>query len=291
MSRALMRAMRATATTLVSGLLAIVWPTVARAEAPIVPSFDQAPPCEHPVTDPVVTPIRDAMLDTQRSACMRQALSAGLDAHALIDTPGFHGVLGGALVVGGSLILAKAHEVSAELHLVSYEFVQNAVNKVTKLGVGPLVLGGAAGTSIGEHGSAALVLRVEVPYTRDNLDTTRTSAHLGGVVSGMLSSRVVLHARLASIGALASSAGGTTKQLAFIAGADLAWHVRTPVALDLGADVMAGWQASFDHLLLRTGVHWRPRGYAWRLRVGVGVPVAGAERTTAVFDAAFVIDR
>lgn len=272
--------MSVTRATLALVLLAIVRPTIARAE-----------PCDHPVTDPVVTPIRDARLDSQRSACMRQTLSAGLAAHALIDTPGFHGVLGGGLVVGGSVIVAKAHELSAELQLASYDFVQNAVNKVTKLGIGPLVLGGAAGAAIGEHGNAAVVLRVEVPYTRDNLDTTRTSAHLGGVVSGLLSSRVVLHARLASIGSIASSTGGTTKQLAFIAGTDLAWHVRQPVALGLGADVMAGWQASFDHLLLRTGVHWRPRGYAWRLRVGVGVPVAGAERTTAVFDAAFVVDR
>lgn len=286
-----MRLMRRMRVSRAAVLFAIVCPTVARAEPPIVPSFDHAPPCEHPVTDPVVTSIRDARLDTQRSACMRQVLSAGIDAHALIDTPGFHGVLGGALVVGGSMIIAKAHEVSAELQLVNYEFVQNAVNKATKVGIGPLVLGGAAGKSIGEHGNAALVLRVEVPYTRDNLDTTRSSAQLGGIVSGMLSSEVVLHARLASIGSIASSTGGTTKQLAFIAGADLAWHVRTPLALHLGADVTAGWQASFDHLLLRTGVHWRPRGYAWRLRVGVGVPVAGAERTTAVLDAAFVVDR
>jgi hypothetical protein len=265
--------------------------SVAHAEPPIIPSFAHAPPCEHPVTDPVVTPIRDAGLDTQRSACMRQALSAGFDAHALIDTPGFHGLLGAGLVVGGSVIVKKAHELSAELQLVSYDFVQNAVNKVTRFGIGPLVLGGAAGKPIGDHGTAALVLRVEVPYTRDNPDTMRTSAQVAGVVSGMLSSRVVLHARLASIGAVARSSGGTTKQLAFIAGTDLAWHVRQPIALDLGADVMAGWQSSFDHLLVRTGLHWRPRGSAWRLRVGVGLPVAGAERTSAVLDAAFVVDR
>lgn len=250
-----------------------------------------SPPCADAVTDPVVTPIRDARLDTQRSACMRQTLSAGLGAHALIDTPGFHGVLGSALVLGGSVIVAKAHELSAELSLVSYEFVQNAVNKVTSLGVGPLVLGGAAGTSIGERGTAAVVLRVEVPYTRDDLDTTRTSAQLAGVVSGMLSRHVVLHTRLASIGSVATSTGGTTKQLAFVAGADLAWHVGAPVALDLGADVMGGWQAGFDHLLLRTGVHWRPRERTWRLRIGIGIPVAGAERTTGVLDAAFVVDR
>jgi hypothetical protein len=271
--------------------LILAWTSRAHADAPILPSFDHAPPCEHPVTDPVVTTLRDARLDTQRSACMRQALSAGIDARALIDNPGFHGVLGGALVIGGSVIVAKAHELSAELSLVSYEFVQNAVNKVTNVGLGPLVLGAAAGKPIGEHGTAALVVRVEVPYTRDNVDTMHTSAQIAGVVSGMLSARTVLHARLASIGSVATSAGGTTEQLAFIAGADLAWHVRTPVALDLGADVMAGWKASFDHLLLRTGVHWRPTGYAWRLRVGVGIPVAGAERTNAVFDAAFVVDR
>lgn len=283
--------MRAAAGLLAGAILAMDAPPLAGAQPASVPSLHRAPPCEHPVIDPVVTPIRDARLDAQRSGCMRQAFSAGLDAHALIDTPGFHGVLGSALVVGGSVIIAKAHELSAELSLVSYEFVQNAVNKVDRFGIGPLVLGGAAGKPIGDHGNAAVVLRVEVPYTRDNLETTRTSAQLAGVVSGMLSSRVVLHARLASIGSVASSIGGTTKQLAFIAGSDLAWHVRQPIAIHLGADVMAGWQASFDHLLVRTGAHWRPRGHAWRLRIGVGVPVAGAERTMAVLDAAFVFDR
>jgi hypothetical protein len=264
---------------------------VAHAEAPILPSFDHAPPCEHPVTDPVVTSLRDGRLDAQRSACMRQALSVGVDSAVLIDTPGFHGLISGGLVLGASMIVKKAHELSAELGVIDTTFVQNAVNKVTHVGFGPLVVGAAAGKPIGTAANAAISLRVEAPATRETTDTMHTGAELAGLVSGMLASRLVLHGRLAALGTVASSLGGTTKQLAFIAGIDLAWHPRQTVALDLGADMMSGWQSSIDHLLVRTGVHWRPRGYAWRLRVGAGIPVAGAERTNAVVDVTFLVDR
>lgn len=249
----------------------------------------EAPECRDAVTDPVVTTARDGSLDAQRGACMRTQVGGGLVAAALIDTPGFHGQLGGGLVAGGSLVVAKAHELSAEVHLVDYSFVQNAVNKVTHVGLGPIVVGAAAGKQIGREARAALALRVELPGTR-TADAERSAAQLAGVVTGALSPSVVLHGRLGALGSVAWSSGGTTKQLAFVAGADLAWHVRTRVALDLGADAMAGWHAGFDHLLVRTGVQWRVRGGATRLRLGAGFPVGGAERTNAVLDLRMIAD-
>ena len=61
-----------------------------------MPSLASADPCEA-VRDPVVTPVRDAYLDTQRSACLRDEAFVALAPHVLIDKPGFHGALGGDL--------------------------------------------------------------------------------------------------------------------------------------------------------------------------------------------------
>ncbi len=266
-------------------LIVAVLACAAHAEEP-----DDAPACHDAVTDPVVTAVRDGSLDAQRGACMRTQVGGGLVASALIDTPGFHGQLGGGLVAGGSLVVAKAHELSAELHLVDYEFVQNAVNKVTHVGLGPVVVGAAAGKRIGRAARAALSLRVELPGTILTSDSERSAAQLAGVVTGMLAPALLVHGRLGALGSVAWSSGGTTKQLAFVAGADLAWHVRTRVALDLGADAMAGWHAGFDHLLVRTGVQWRVRGGATRLRIGAGFPVGGAERTNGVLDLRMIAD-
>jgi hypothetical protein len=247
-------------------------------------------PCENPVVDPVVTPVRDVYLDAQRNACLRNEVSAGLSSHALIDTPGFHGVLGGDLALGGRIVVRNVNELSAQIRLVDFAFVQNAVNKVTNTGVGPIVLGAAAGTPIGEGARAALVARLELPYTRDQMDTTRTSGELAGVLTGRLAGAFTLDARLGVLGMVASSVAGDTSRLAFRAGADIAWIARPHVAFQAGADLMAGWTHGFDHLLLRAGVHWAVHGGPWRLRAGAGMPVGGSERTNAIVDLTLVHD-
>jgi len=241
--------------------------------------------CDQATVDPVVTPMRDVYLDAQRSACFRNEVSAGLDVHALIDNPGFHGVLGGDLSLAGRMIVKKAHELSVQVRVIDYAFVQNAVNKVTNTGVGPIVIGGAAGKPLSDTARAALVLRVELPFTRDEMDTTRSSAELGGVVTGVLGERLTLNARLSALGMHASSLAGSTSRLAFRAGSDIVFEPRTRhVGLQAGADLMAGWTRGFDAVLLRAGIHWAIHGGPWRFRSGVGVPVGGTERTNAIVD-------
>jgi hypothetical protein len=252
-------------------------------------AFADDDPCDSEVIDPIVTPVRDTDLDAQRAACMRQDVSARVLSHALIDTPGFHGVLGGELAIGGRVIIRKAHELSAQLRVVDFTFVQNAVNKVTHAGFGPLVLGAAAGGVIGTGARGAVALQLELPYTRDNMDTVHVSGQLAGLVTGRLAPRMILHGRLGVLGMRAASLAGTTHRLAFRAGTDIAWHLRRRVALQAGAEMSAGWYHGFDHVLLRAGVHWRmTRGGDWRLRAGMGAPLGGAERTNIVVDLAVV---
>lgn len=248
----------------------------------LVPSIAAADPCEA-VRDPIVTPVRDAYLDAQRSACIRDEAFVALAPHVLIDTPGFHGVLGGDLSIGGRLAIEKSHEVSVQLRVLDYAFVQNAVNKVTHTSVGPVVLGAAA-----NKGNAAIALRLELPYTQ-SFDTLRTSAAIEGLYSADLAPAVTLHGRLTALGMVASSEAGDTHRLAFRAGADLVWQPRQTVALLAGADLMAGWAHGFDDVLVRAGVHWAIEGL-WRLRSGVGLPIGGSERTNAILDVAVIHD-
>jgi hypothetical protein len=249
----------------------------------LAPALAAADPCDSAVIDPIVTPVRDVDLDAQRSACLRQELSAGLVAHALIDTPGFHGVLGGDLAIAGRLRVREYLELSAQLRVVDFSFVQNAVNKTTNTGAGPLVVGAAYGFS-----RAAIVAQLELPYTRNEMDTLHVSGALGVVYTGPLADELVLHARLGALGMHAESVAGGTNRLALRAGTDVAWHLRTRLALQAGAEISAGWYGGFDHVLLRAGVHWQMTATDWRLRAGLGAPVGGSERTNAVLDLAVV---
>ena len=248
---------------------------------------EQLDPCTLAIVDPIVTPVRDIDLDAQRSACMRRDLFVRVLGHALIDTPGFHGVLGGDLALGGHLRIRTNHELFAQLRIVDYSFVQNAVNKVTNTGFGPLVLGAATSTWFGAAARAALAFELELPYTRDEMDTTHVSGSLTGLLTSQLRSTLFLHARLGALGMHAASMAGSMNRLAFRAGSDAVWHVKTRLALQAGADLSAGW-SGFDYVLFRAGIHWRITSGDWRLRAGVGLPVFGSERTNAVLDLALV---
>jgi hypothetical protein len=270
-----------------AALLVLLAPTIAAAQPMMEHLIDvYEDPCGPAVIDPIVTPVRDVDLDAQRSACLRRDISVRLLGHALIDTPGFHGVLGGDLALAGHFLARDWLELSAQLRVVDFTFVQNAVNMATNTGFGPLVVGAALGT--GGRSPVALVAQLELPYTRDNMDTLRTSGQLAVVVTSRLADSLLLHGRLGALGMHAESLAGSTNRLALRAGGDVAWRLRTRLALHAGADISAGWYHGFDHVLLRAGVHWQPTATDWRLRAGVGAPLGGSERTNAVLDVAIV---
>lgn len=250
-------------------------------------AFADDDPCTDATVDPIVTPVRDVGLDAQRSACLRSELAAGVLAHALIDTPGFHGDLGGELALDARFALGDAFELSAQLRAVDFAFVQNAVNKTTHTGFGPLVVGAATGGRIGAGARAALVAQLELPYTRDEMDTLHVGGRLAGVVTGRLAPALVLHGRLGALAMHASSLAGSTRRGALVAGSDVVWQARAALAVQAGAELSAGWRPGLDHVLLRAGIHWRLTG-DWRLRAGVGAPVGGSERTNAILDVAIV---
>ena len=112
---------------------------IAAADAPPA----ETDPCRDSILDPVSTPVRDAAIDAQRGACLRNELGASLLAGALIDTPGFRGVLGGELRIDGRIRLGSSVELTLGVRIFRYVFVQNAVNKVTNVDTGPVTIGGA----------------------------------------------------------------------------------------------------------------------------------------------------
>jgi hypothetical protein len=246
--------------------------------------------CDDPLWDPVITPLRDPEVDRQRTACLRHDVSADLLASALIDTPGFHGEIDGALQLGGRYLLRESLEVGASLRVLRYQFVQNAVNKATEAQFGPLALTATYGRHWGVS-AVALSGALEVPYTRDNIDT----AHLGGsltlVVMNRLGDRWTLHSRLGFVGARAWSLGGSTGRMAFRAGADVVRHVReSRWGFDLGAEMQAGWYDGFDGTTIRLGAQRAFGARRYRGMLGVGLPVGGDERTNAIIDIGVVRD-
>jgi len=243
---------------------------------------DELDPCRDPILDPVATPVRDVAIDAQRGACLRDELSGGLLASALIDTPGFHGVLGGELRGGARMRIGRAFELGLGVRILRYQFVQNAVNKVTAFSLGPVTLGGAWAGRLGGGARVALAGTLELPATRDQQDTTHVSGALTAVVSAALTERTVLHARLGVVAATASSSGGATHRLGLRAGADLARAFGRRLSLAGGADVEAGWYGGLDHVNLRIALHLRLTG-PWRGQLGLGLPVGGEERTNAIF--------
>jgi hypothetical protein len=123
----------------------------------------------------------------------------------------------------------------------------------------------------------------------DAMDTLRTSGALSAVLTGQLADRFVLHARLGAYAMHRESTAGSQSWLGLRAGSDVAWHLRPRLGLAAGADISAGWTGGLDDVLLRAGVHWQlTRTRDWRLRAGVGVPVAGNDRTNAVLDVTVV---
>lgn len=238
--------------------------------------------CDESLIDPVVTPLRDASIDAQRSACLRRELTIHIPLSALIDTPGFHGEIDGALQLGARYAFGEHLELSAALRAARYAFVQTAVNKATELQLGPLSLGAAYGTRRGRS-AFAIVGVIEVPFTRDNLATTHLTGSLTAITTNRLTQRATLHGRLGFVGARAWSLGGTTGRSAFRAGADVVRRVGERWSLDVGAEIQAGWYDGFDGTTVRLGAQRRFGEYV-RGMLGLGVPIGGDERTNAIFD-------
>lgn len=236
--------------------------------------------CDNALIDPVPTPLRDAAIDAQRSACLRRELTVHLPLSALIDTPGFHGEIDGALQLGGRMVVRDRFELSAGLRAARFQYVQNAVNKATEVQLGPLLLGAAYGVRRGVS-AFALAGVIEVPSTRDNLDTTHLTGSLTAITTNRLTARTTLHGRLGFVGARAWSLGGTTGRLAFRAGADVVRRLGVRWSIDVGAEMQAGWYDGFDGTTIRLGAQRRFGSYV-RGMIGVGLPVGGDERTNAI---------
>jgi len=207
----------------------------------------------------------------------------------LIDTPGFYGDLGAGLAISARKRLTRNVEIGARLRAADYTFVQTAVTKATELRDGPLVVRATLATSDAST-HVAVTAALELPYTRDSLDTLHTSAHVGALVTHPLAERFTLHARLGGATAYAMSAGGSVSRLGFVAGGDVVWRWRPRTAVLGGAELGAGWNGGFDGVTLRAGmqhVFAFDQG-RWLGAVGLGAPLFGNERTNAVVDLAMV---
>jgi len=249
-----------------------------------------ADPCASWLADPMPTPVEDVGMDIQRGACLRSDLSSELLTHVLIDSPGFYGDLGAGLAIAARKTITPHVELGARLRAADYTFVQTAVTKATELRDGPLVVRATVGTSDATT-HVAVTAALELPYTRDSLDTMHTSAQLGALVTHPLfADRVALHARLGATTAYAMSAGGSFSRLGFVAGTDAVWRWRARTAILGGADLGAGWNGGFDGVTLRAGIQhaFAFDANRWLGAAGLALPILGNERTNAILDLTLV---
>jgi hypothetical protein len=239
--------------------------------------------CEHEIADPVPTPLHDAGIDDQRAACLRTEFGANITTHALVDTPNFHGFLGGELVIEGRKVYRQHWELGARARVFDYGFVQTAVNKVTERRYGPLLISAAYGGRLAQSARYAIVLAFEAPYTRNEMETTRTGGELTGLVTGALSDRWTIHGRLGAVAAVATSEAGTLRRAGLRSGIDLAWRTQSNrVGLISGVEMQAGYTTRIDTVIVREQFQLLV-GKEYRLITALGIRLTGTDPTDAVF--------
>jgi len=231
--------------------------------------------CSDALIDPVATPLARGGLDAQRGACPRSLVMVGTGGSALIDTPGFHGEIDGVVSIGLRRRVGDHVELGLSVGQ-RYVFVQNAVNTASEWQTEPFVLTAAWAWTP----SFALVGAAEVPGSRGT-DTIHVAGSLTAIASLPVGDRTHLHARLGMVGDRAWSLAGTTGRLAFRAGTDVVRRLGDRWALDLGADVQAGWFDGFDAVVARAGVQ-RRFGRVVRGVFGAGAPLGGGDRRNVV---------
>jgi hypothetical protein len=248
--------------------------------------------CDDPIADPVPLAVRSGGFDATRSACLRADVDVRLGAHALIDTPGFYGTLGGGLQIGIRFLESFGLEWGATVDVVDLTFAQTAVVTATDATYGPITIHGALGRPVGERLRLAALARADVPFTRSSLDSSSAGVQLAGLATYRAASRVAVHGRAGLLGWYASSPGGTSTRAAAVVSADAA--IRTWWWLDAiaGVETQAGWYGlGLDHVAARVGAHAHLGAGPWRLDVGAMLPLAGTERTNLVFTLGLLRDR
>jgi hypothetical protein len=239
--------------------------------------------CEHEIADPVPTPLHDAGIDDQRAACLRTEFGANITTHALVDTPNFHGFIGGELVIEARHVVRRRFEFGARARLFDYGFVQTAVNKVSETRYGPLLISAAYGSKLSQSARFALVFAFEAPFTRNEMETRRTGAELTALVTGALTDRWTVHGRLGAVGALASSEAGSQQRLALRGGLDFAWRSRhNRVGLITGVETQAGFTEAIDTVMAREQFQLHV-GREYRVIAALGLRLMGNDPTNAIF--------
>jgi hypothetical protein len=241
-------------------------------------------PCANTRGEPVTISARHTGVDAGVSACPRTEVFAKSFVHVLLDTPNFYGALGTDVSIGASFLATHGVQVGFAFRGLSYEYVQNAVIKVSELSYGPLQLHAKASTDwqlAGRPAAAAIYLQATVPLS-SSLDTTVTGGQLSSNLTLGLAKSWLLHTRMGLIVGATSSSGGNTFRAAARAGVDVNFHAARWVSLAAGLDVQGGWYRAFDHLMPKITGHFRVSG-PWRVESGFAVPLFGSERADLLF--------
>jgi hypothetical protein len=197
--------------------------------------------------------------------------------------PDFYGVLDASALAGVSWPVARGRVVvDVSARLVDWTYAQNASVIATEPALGPIGVGAAVPMSAGRWALSPSV-RVLLPFTDSSYGSTAYGAVAAGLAAGV-------HPRRWLSVTLGAALLGWTSGLATFAAASVSADAGLApsrwFAFLVGTEAQAGWYGGFDHLLARGGFRLTTR-HAGRFDLDALAPLAGDERTTAVFTLAW----
>jgi hypothetical protein len=234
-------------------------------------------------TGPLQLGFFDGDVARPRRACPRSEVGMSFGGRALIDSRNFYGTVGAGLLFGGSYRYSEEGEVFAAIEAVQVRFVQSAVFKTTRLGLGDTSIGAAhrvvdlGGATVAATGRLTLPTAVGLyenawPFAVD----------LGAAFAWRPASRLGIHGHVGFIGAAAMGRGDPAPRLGVQALAGVDFRVFEWLALVLDVGSQHGWAAAVDQVTVAPGLR-AALGRRFGLEVGAMVPVAGATRADAAF--------
>ncbi|MFN7132207.1 MAG: hypothetical protein ACK4N5_08995 [Myxococcales bacterium] len=232
-------------------------------------------------TGPLTAGAVDGDLGLIRRTAPRTEASVALRPGAIIDTPGFYGMIGAGLDVGGSYKLNDHAELFGTLTVLQFRFVQNATLTQSQMALG----NGSAGLSWRVYQSESVALapfaRLHLPTSFEFRNAWPVGVEPGLSASGPLPGGATWHAGASLPVTAAFSAGGSRTELQASAVAGGSWRATNWFALTVEAGSRL-WLATtapvdlVDQLTAGVGLRFKVKQVGIELN-GI-VPVAGATR-------------
>lgn len=227
-------------------------------------------------TGPLQAGPGDGDLGVVRRALPRTEAAIAIRPAAIVDTPGFYGMIGAALEVSGSYQLDARREVFASVNALQLRFIQNATLTKTQLALGATSLGYSTSRLVGERAVARFV-RLHLPTSTEYPHAPPYGVEGGLSGRGDVTPSLSWHGGLSAAVTFAqSAAAGTHPQALVSLLAGGAWTPRTWLSIVVDLAARLGPLSTLELLAPGLGLRFRAGDLGFELQAVV--PVAGSSR-------------